>query len=267
MEYRRKAAIEEQQYVEKYDAADNAVQQAIDAGDLAAARKAIPADLKAEDRRRLEKLVDEGPAKNDNQEVYGELHDLYMDDPAKFAEVNLSQYRGELSSGTIDKLHGWQQKIGKKDKFTHTTVGTAKAMIDTELNIMGIKTTGNRTEVDHRYAQRVRSMVATEMNRLEDIKGRALTSEEIQGVIDDTFVTYRAEVPGTLWGTNEVNRTMKDVWKSFNEYEESQKMVPGTLIDKAIRDWRAKFPDRGNPTPEQLDKLLYNIKNQRQLSR
>ena len=262
-EYRRQDQAEQKSRVEQYDTTFTKVQELIEAGDLDGARKSVPADMPGEERRKLLQLIDKGPATTDDSVVFRDLQAMRMSDTASFAEVDLRKFQTELTPGTIDQLHAYQQKL-KEDKVNHTTLQTADTMLKDEMRTMGVVVGAKASAADVRYSQRVRAMAAPEIERREDIKGKPLTTRELQEVIDDTFVSFRDQRPSG-WGWSEVREiTVIDVFKEFNEYEDDNDLTIGSLMDEAMRQARRANPDK-QPTAQQLATWLYDYKNDRQL--
>lgn len=262
-EFRRSDAAEQKAKVEQYDKTFTKVQEFIEADDPDAARKAIPENMDGEDRRKLLKLINQGPATVDDSKVLGELQAMRLHDPASFAEVDLRKYQTDLTVDRIDQLHAFQQAL-KKDTTKYTTLQSADRMLQDEMGTMGIVTGAKASPADIRYAQRIRAMVAPEIENRERAKGKPLSTRELQEVIDDTFVSFRDDRPSGWGWSAEKEITVVDVFKEFNEYEDDNDLSTGSLMDKAMREARQANPDR-TPTAEQLAKWLYDFKNRKQL--
>lgn len=260
-EFRRQDAAERQARIEQYDTTFTAVQQHIEAGDLEAAHRAIPADMPGEERRKLKQLINKGPATVDNSEVYRDLQAMRMSDPTAFAEVDLRKFQTDLTAATIDSLHAAQEKM-KGDDVKHTTLQNADAMLKDEMRAMGIVLGAKATESDIRYAQRIRAMAAPEIERREAAKGKPLTTRELQEVIDDTFVSFRGTRAGYLWSSEETI-TAVDVMKDYTDVEADEDMIAGDLMDMALRQFKQVNPNM-TPTPEMLYDWLQKYKNRKQ---
>jgi len=115
---------------------------------------------------------------------------------------------------------------------------------------------------DIRYAQRIRAMAAPEIERRELAKGKPLNTRELQEVIDDTFVSFRTERSGYLYSSEETV-TAVDVMKDYTEIEDDDDMVPGDLMDKALKQFKGVNPNM-TPTPEMLYEWLQRYKNRKQ---
>ena len=215
-EFKRRKQVSDQKAEEDYSASYDGVLKRTMAGDQAGALAAIRPTLDPAKRESLRQLALKGPVAEDDVETNVALTGMWVKDPKAFANVDLSTYLGKLTPGTIQKMRQWQQETAgqsSQDALSmRATINAGNAYIEKSLQEIGVDLSVTAGETDTRYANQIRSMATSELEKLHAKLGRAPLDSEIQDAIRPLF--KKAQEPGMLWGTNAV--TMKDVAAEYD---------------------------------------------------
>lgn len=252
-EYNRLRQEEEVRKTEAFKATASKVLELRDAGQMNEALAAIPKDLEAEDRERLRKLALDGPATVDNAQVEGDLWAISYRDPEAFKAVDLTKYRGDLTQETLEKFAQVQEQLKKPGETT--SIRTVGSMLDNYYEELGIKSSKDQKDIKKRNA--IERQVGNQILQLERKLGRKAEMDEIQSVLDTTFMTF--STPGRFYG--ETTNTLPDVLGVMQKTAEEYAMPFDSLYDTAIQDLANNGYD---PTPENLNRWIGDYKQSRQ---
>jgi hypothetical protein len=208
-------------------------------------------------------LKAKGDAKKDDPKVLDGLVALKIGNDQErryFANVdgqglNISHLRHVLSRDTLEKLEKEQETYRKQYEKNpklpmYDDVGK---MLDLKVRGFGIKTGDTATETDIRYYESIRAIASRNTEAAVERLGRALTPSEMEKVLDETFMQFRGEKPGRLYGTNPATLNMKDVLERFDERATRYDLIPDDLVEEAVQG----LIDNGEPvTPENLLEAL-----------
>jgi hypothetical protein len=244
---------EEDRKTEMFKSSANKVIELRDAGKTNEALAAIPRDLDAEDREKLRKLALDGPATTDNAKVEGDLWAISYRDPEAFKAVDLTKYRGDLTQETLEKFAKVQEDLKKPGETT--SIRTVGSMLDNYYEELGIKSSKDENDIRARNA--IERQVGNQILTLEKQLGRKAEMNEIQEVLDTTFMTF--STPGDWWGSNQ--NSLKDVLGTMQETADEYAMPLDSLYDTAITDLTNNGYD---PTPENINRWLGDYKKWRQ---
>lgn len=252
-EYNRIRQEEEVRKTEAFKATATKVLELRDAGKTNEALAAIPKDLDADDREKLRKLALDGAATVDNAQVEGDLWAISYRDPDAFKAVDLTKYRGDLTQETLEKFAQVQEKLKKPGETT--SIRTVGSMLDNYYEELGIKSSKDENDIKKRNA--IERQVGNQILQLERKLGRKAEMDEIQSVLDMTFMTF--STPGRFYGEN--TNTLTDVLGTLQETADEYAMPLDSLYDTAIQDLANNGYD---PTPENLNRWIGDYKKWRQ---
>ena len=243
-QYNRKDENDKVARTDLMRSASGAVLDAIQKNDPVAAMKAIPANMDPADQATLRNVIKQGRAVVDDAATEERLTALRMQNPAAFANEDLTKYLGSLTVGTVDRFAAEQAKMKdpQTSKDLNATVNASEDIVKANLRAIGIADTGaDATESDVKYGMKIRKMVTLEMERLTAKLGRTPLTSEMQSTIDQTFKSFTK--PGRFWGTTEGN--LKDIVDAYD--------AAGVDLTQVTDDLLAK----GYPvTPETLQKVM-----------
>jgi len=247
--YTRAAQAKEAAKVELRKATTAKVLELRNAGKTDEAIAAAKVDgLDPEDVEALRELALKGPATTDNAQIEGDLWALSYKNPKAFSEIDLSlpKYRNGLTQETLEKFQSIQQKALKPEEKTN--LRTAGAMLDNYYAELGLKDSNKK---DAQLKKIVDIQVGRAISSLETKANRKATQEEIQSILDDTFLTYTR--PGGFWdGYQTQTYKLPDVLQMFRD-EADEQYSTETLYDLAIQS----IEKNGYPvTPENLSRWL-----------
>lgn len=208
-------------------AAQDAYDAVIAAPDPATALKAITPDLPPATQEMLRGIAAKGPLRDDDVNTKMALTGLWVKDPAAFAKEDLSQYFGKLTPETIATMKGRQDELRKAEEARakgdkaaadagvmakRATVDAAGRYIDNNLREIGVDLSQTASSRDIGYANTIRSMAVTELEKLQEKLGRPPLDSEIQDAIKPLFKAY--PVQGYIYDST---GNMKDVVKAYQD--------------------------------------------------
>lgn len=254
-EYNRLRQEEEVRKVELRKSTTAKVLELRNAGDIDGARAAAMVEgIDPEDQEALRELALKGQATVDNAEIESELWVLSYKNPTAFKNEDLSlpKYLNGLTQETREKFQAIQQKaIDPGDK---TALRTTGALLDNFYAELGLKDSEPR---DAQFKKIVDIQVGRAISDLESKTNRKATVEEVQSILNDTFLTFTPKSDGGFWSSvtgdwNKKPTTLVDVFDQFRK-EADETYTPETLYDTAIRS----LEKNGYPvTPENLNRWL-----------
>lgn len=158
-----------------------------------------------------EKLRNHGEPQTDDRTLY-DLQTEFANDPEGFASVDLFQYRDKLSNSDWEKVRGWRQDAltdKRKAKESGSDLARAFSQAGTQLDAVGITTTGKKGSAREEAAQQVVKFQNALADELEAFKrkndNKAPTQLEVQSMINKLLLPVVIKTPGMLWGTNETD--------------------------------------------------------------
>ena len=150
--------------------------------------------------------------------------------PTEFAEIDLNDYRDRLSKEAIKELTGTQttaltdQRKAKEDGLTLTT---AFSQATSQLEAVGITTTGKdgkqREEAAKRIAQ-FQNTLAAELEAFKKANGKNPNQIEIQAMTNRLLLPVVIKTPRMLWDSTDKNKRLF----------EAGTRADGTTVDVAV---------------------------------
>lgn len=156
-----------------------------------------------------EKLRTQGEPHTDDRVLY-DLQTEFANDPEAFANVDLFQYRDKLSNEDWAKVRGWRQDAltdKRKARETGTDLASAFSRAQTQLDAVGITTTGKKGSAREEASKQVvkfQNALADQMETFKRANGNKAPNQiEVQTMINKLLLPIVVKTPGMLWGTNE----------------------------------------------------------------
>lgn len=174
------------------------VTDAVNRGDIAGAFAAIPAGVKRKDLEDLQKRIADGPVQIDDPRDLERINDLkFSQDPQDqlaFSKLELNRMR--LSDATREKLFKEQQSVAKEFEQTGSAPSLAEPskMLNDRLMEIGIDTSssvkGATLQANLRAERRIKTILDTNLRLATERAGRKLMPDEMQRVMDETFLEF-----------------------------------------------------------------------------
>lgn len=193
------------------------VTNAINRGDISGAFAAIPAGIKRKDLEDLQKRIADGPIQIDDPRDLERINDLKFsrdpEDQRAFSKLELNRFR--LSDATREKLFKEQQSIAKEFEQTGSAPSLAEPskMLSDRLIEIGIDTSskvkGAALQANLKAERRIKTILDTNLRLASERAGRKLMPDEMQRVMDETFLEFS-------------RKTLKDGWLEDYEAIEQQ---------------------------------------------
>lgn len=171
--------------------------------------------------------------------VYSSLRDLARTDPQTFINTDLTGYFNRLAPAQREQLIDLKGSMGKADKVED--VATLDQQLSTAHNLLAI-TGADNAEARGKFDSAVQTLV----NTAQTAKGKALTFEERQKIIDTMML------PGAIPGT--FNDTEGRVYEFYGTPDADKFVleVPTDERDAIVEEFKAKGV--ANPTDEQISR-------------
>ena len=245
-----KTKSDEAAYKDAFGRATVDVVNAVNSGDINAAFKAIPAGLEGDDILKLQKIIEDGPVQVDDTRALGDLNYLKYgteDERKQFAEMDLRTYIGRLKPSTYEALFKEQQSIKKQYDETGSAPSLAEPakILNDRLLEIGIdtkNTKGAELVANLRAERQIKTILDANLKLATEKAGRKLAPDELQRVMDDTFIEFSRKEKNTGWTGgeyNDVQVTLPTMITEFSAIEEVQGLPPGSLLQQAI-DYHAQ---------------------------
>lgn len=140
--------------------------------------------------KREEQLRNGSPTKT-NLEAYYEL-ELMAGNPTTrdmFSQLNLLNYRTELSESDFKKISGWQKNLrtGKGEKQLDG-IESKNNIVNTALTAMDIDFSKKANEKDINKARLFRAEVDRLVTQKQETTGKRITNEELRDIVDNLSV-------------------------------------------------------------------------------
>jgi GH24 family phage-related lysozyme (muramidase) len=208
-EFEANEKLRETEYEAALDKVYVDVVNAVNSGNISAAFAAIPTGLNRKDLDALEKRIADGPIQIDDPRDLERINDLkYSRDPEDqkaFSRLELNRFR--LSDATREKVFKEQQSILKELEQTGSAPSLVEPskMLNDRLMEIGIDTsTGVKSEATRRANLRLERQIKTILDQnlkiATDRAGRKLLPDELQRVMDDTFLEFSRTKTVDTWG-------------------------------------------------------------------
>lgn len=143
----------------------------------------------------------------DDENLTYDMRRFAADKPDEFAQIDLNEYRDRLSPGTFKEMTGLQTGAltdQRKAREEGTTLTTAFSQATTELEALGITTTGKngsqRQEAATRIAQ-FNNVLAAQIAEFKAREERNPDQADIQSMVNRLLLPIVIEEPGRVYGT------------------------------------------------------------------
>lgn len=150
----------------------------------------LPGGLKDEDRRAIYSFADKqskGESVTTNVATWSMLETMKVSEKDSFRNLNLLQYRDQLSISDYKSLYNDQIELIEQHRGTGEppTYLTNESVFNLGLSRLGINTTGN---IDAEERHEMKSIFAVALSDAESAKGRKLSDQEKTDVISDVVM-------------------------------------------------------------------------------
>ncbi len=225
----------ERTQAETYRAGYDAVREAMERGDVEAAKMAIPDDLDAESKARLEKIIASGAEVYDEaerQETIDHFNELALNDREAFLSLDDTSWfamAGTISQGDIDALKAKQQALIKAGEGSTAAYAMANSIAKGWFKEIGVKTTPKASKTDARNARIINSEITRVTDRLVKQLGRDPRKEELEAAIAPIFLQTKS----TRWTGDDYLAIDEYIEETFDNYT-----TAGADINLAIAQLR-----------------------------
>jgi len=198
-----------------------------------------------------------------DDETYLELLDLYADDKAAFAELDLLEYRDKLSNSDWKEVRGWRRQAREKvaDGSKDDKVGLEAAMrqADLQLEAIGIILTGKKGKEREEIAAKLvafKSALGSELNDFFKQNKRKANDMEVDAIINRLALPVTITKPRSGWFSDnkdgrlfEANEREMD-WKIKPRFDEGDVHIP---IDERQAIYADLYSELGRePSKEEI---------------
>lgn len=153
-----------------------------------------------------------------NEEVLSELRRMYAEDPVAFSQVDLWQYKAELSKEDWRMVDGWRQTAltdQRKAREEGAVYTDAMNIARSQLEAVGLTTTGKTGDEREAVAKRIQQfeMILQQelMAWMKANDGRVPPYEEIQKIVNRLLLPAVIKQERSIWNP------LKTPWTQFSE--------------------------------------------------
>lgn len=182
-----------------------------------------------------EKRAKEGEIKTDA--MY--LHDLRMmsaENPERFAEIDLFNYKGVLSKDDFEKVSGWKAEALKGVRSDEgQKISSAMSFAKVQMDAVGLSTSGLKNgstaekDMNRRIAQ-FQMALADEMEAYKKEHKKSPQQEDIQKMVNRMLLPIVMKQPGTFWDS----KTEGFLFEAANRPDDSTVEVVAKITDIPI---------------------------------